>query len=445
VPIQAQFPEKLEALFKPKRNKILWGGRGAGRSWGIARALLLMGTEKPIRVLCARELQNSIAESVHKLLSDQIEALGLGHFYHIQVQGISGVNGTSFSFAGIKNNANKIKSYEGIDYCWVEEGNKVTRASWSVLLPTIRKPGSEIWVSFNPELITDYTYTRFVLDPELREVAPGVKESENSITIKMTYADNPWFAGTALVAEMEGDRVRDYDHYLNIWEGHPVAQLEGAIYAKELRKAQEEGRICTVPWDQETPVSTFWDLGRADYTAIWFAQRVAMQFRVLGFYKASGLNMADTTGGVQHFLRECQKRGYVYDTFYLPFDAKAKRLGSGRTVQEIIQRAGYKVQIVPRHSRTDGINAARIIFPNCYFDERLCADGLTDLRHYRYKVIDGHVSNEPLHDEASDGADAFRYMALSLKAPKGKTTVGQKLKGLLGSSDRASAQSWMGS
>ena len=136
--INADFPQLLECLFQPKRYKVLWGGRGAGRSWGVARALLLLGTQKAIRVLCVRELQNSISESVHKLLSDQIEAMGLSNFYEIQVARIIGKNGTSFAFDGIKNNTNKIKSYEGIDYCWVEEANKVSRASWGTLIPTIR-------------------------------------------------------------------------------------------------------------------------------------------------------------------------------------------------------------------------------------------------------------------------------------------------------------------
>src|ERR1700683_1098564 len=236
MPVSAQFPEPLRCLFEPRRYKILWGGRGAGRSWGIARALLLIGTERPIRVLCARELQNSISDSVHKLLSDQIDALGLASFYEIQKQGIYGSNGTAFSFEGIKNNTTKIKSYEGVDYCWVEEAVKVSRASWGILIPTIRKVGSEIWLSFNPELDTDYTYKRFVLEGD----------PTNSFVVKMTWRDNPWFEQTALFDEMKRDRERDYDYYLNVWEGHCVQMLEGAVYAKELRRATEDRRICTV-------------------------------------------------------------------------------------------------------------------------------------------------------------------------------------------------------
>lgn len=396
--IDAEFPAPLQCLFEPKRYKILWGGRGAGRSWGVSRALLIKGTDKPLRVLCARELQNSISESVHKVLSDQITALGLDSFYEVQAQRILGRNGTSFAFEGIKNNINKIKSYEGIDVCWVEEANKVSRNSWGVLIPTIRKEESEIWMTFNPELETDYTYVRFVKDAD--------PASMN--VVKMTWRDNPFFP-EVLREEMLRDKEYDYDHYLNIWEGHCIAVLEGAVYAKEIRKATEEGRICSVPYDHESPVDLFWDLGRADATAIWFAQRVAMQYRILDYLSGTG------EGDVSEYLKLVQEKGYVIGTMWLPHDARAKRLGTKRTIQEQIQQAGYRTRIVPNISRTDGINAARLIFPNCWFDETRCFDGLQSLRHYHYKVWDGQYSNEPVHDWASDGADAFRYLALGLR------------------------------
>lgn len=396
---------------------MLWGGRGAGRSWGVARALLIIGTMKPIRVLCARELQNSISESVHRVLADQITNLGLDKFYEVQVNRILGVNGTSFSFEGVKNNVNKIKSYEGIDYCWVEEANKVTRNSWGILIPTIRKEESEIWITFNPELETDYTYDRFV-----KQADPA-----SMIVTKMTWKDNPWFP-QVLMEEMERDKVRDYDHYLNIWEGFCRQTLEGAVYAKELRKAREEGRITKVPWDKGWPVDTFWDLGRADATAIWFVQRVAQQWRVLSYYSAS---FEDLT----HFISECKKKPYIYDTMWLPHDAKAKKLGTKQTIEEQIRDYGYTVRIVPNISRTDGINAARMVFNQCWFDEDECYDGIQALSHYRYKVVEekkgddstAQFSNDPIHDWASDGADAFRYFAVASTRRKEKSNVGQKL------------------
>src|SRR3954468_15893834 len=149
--ITAQFVDKFEPLFQPWRYKVFWGGRAAGRSWGFARALLIIGAGEKKRVLCARELQNSITESVHRVLSDQIELLGLGDRegnpgYVIQRDRIfHRASGTEFFFEGIKNNTTKIKSYEAVDICWVEEANKVSQTSWDILIPTIRRTGSEIW------------------------------------------------------------------------------------------------------------------------------------------------------------------------------------------------------------------------------------------------------------------------------------------------------------
>jgi phage terminase large subunit len=405
--VQAQFPEKMRCLFEPKRTKVFWGGRGAGRSWGIARALLLIGTERAIRVLCCRELQKSIEDSVHKLLADQIEALGLGAFYTVQKAKIIGVNGTSFSFEGIKNNTNGIKSYEAIDYAWVEEANKVSKASWNILLPTIRKAGSEIWISFNPELETDYTYDRFVKNPDV----------DNSIVVHMNFRDNPWFPKELEIERLDLQR-RDADAYINVWEGRTIQQVEGAVYARELRAALAEGRICKVPYDKDFPVNIHMDLGRADNTSLWFSQRVAMQWRMLRFYEASGHD-------ISHFIKYMQRCEYVIGRVVIPHDGAAKRLGSKKTIEEQIRAAGFKVSVQPAQRITDGINAARMVFNQCWFDEENTTDGLSSLRHYRYKVIDGQLSKEPLHDWASDGSDAFRYFALDTKGPKDSSFAGK--------------------
>lgn len=440
----AEFPDHLQVLFQPRRYKVLWGGRGAGRSWGVARALLLLGTQRAIRVLCCRELQKSISESVHKVLADQIEALGLSSFYEIQVSKIIGKNGTTFSFEGIKNNTNAIKSYEGIDYCWVEEGNKVSKASWGILIPTIRKETplnwrelgmekpefqAEIWVTFNPELDTDYTYTRFVKDKNLKPVQhtgsnglPWISmESSTCISVKMTFQDNPWFP-EVLRAEMEEEKDRDYDNYLNIWQGHTVQQLEGAVYKKELQKARESGRIGDVPWERELPVDCFWDLGRANYTAIWFGQYVAMQFRVLGFFEGQGED-------ITYYLKELQQRSYVYGTMFLPHDAKHKKLVYKHSIEKIVRDKYPSTKLVPKAGLTDGINAARLFFPKCHFDEIECADGIAHLQRYRYKVKDGQWSDEPDHDNVGDcdAADAFRYMAQAAMMPRAKSGLLQKI------------------
>lgn len=412
---KAKFPEPLEILFQPKRHKVMYGGRGAGRSWGCARALLIIGANRPIRVLCAREFQNSIADSVHALLGDQVSKLGLEHIYDVQVSKIVSRPGavpggtTSFAFEGIRNNATRIKSYEGIDYCWVEEANKVSRNSWEVLLPTVRKEDSEIWITFNPELDTDYTYQRFVTKP-----------SADSYVCKMTWRDNPWMP-EVLVKEKDDLKGRDYEAYLNVWEGFTRQVLEGAVFAKELQRTQIENRITNVPWLRETPVDTFWDLGRRDMTSIWFAQRVAMQYRILEYYEESAED-------IQFYLKLLQNKPYTYGTHYLPHDAKAKQLGTKRTIEQAVRAVYGSVHVVKRVShKANAINAARIIFPNCWFDEQKCVDGLGRLRHYRYKVVDGQLSEEPLHDEASNGADAFMTLAQSLREHKPKNRLGNKL------------------
>ena len=378
-------------------------------------------------MLCVRELQNSISESVHLLLSQQIVALGLESIYKIEVARISCISGpgtgTTFSFEGIKNNTTKIKSYEGIDYCWVEEADKVSRKSWEILLPTIRKEESEVWITFNPGLATDYTYVRFVQQPAGQVISKkdGFVETSDAFVVKMTWRDNPWVTQVTL-NEMEDLKKRDTDAYLNVWEGHCREMLEGAVFAKELRRATAEGRICTVPWDRETPVETFWDLGKRDMTSIWFAQRVAMQWRILEYFEDSGED-------IDYYLRELQRKEYIYGTCFMPHDAKAKRIGMKRTIEQVTRGFGFAVHVVPRiNQKVNAINAARLLFPTCYFDSDGCRDGLQRLRHYCYDIKDGQRSEEPKHDDNSNGADAFMTLAQHIKIPRKNGGIAEKVK-----------------
>jgi len=398
---RAEFPVKLEGLFKKSRYKVAYGGRGGAKSWGIARALLILGAKSPLRILCAREFMTSMRDSVHKLLSDQIESLGLLGFYEITQASIRGKNGTEFSFVGLKNNIANVKSYEGVDICWVEEAQTVSRLSWNVLIPTIRKEGSEIWVSFNPELETDETYQRFVANPPA-----------DSITMKVNWYDNPWFPET-LKLEKDSLKIRDEEAYNQVWEGLCRQTVDGAIFAKEMQQAEKEGRICRVAYDATKPVHAVFDLGWSDSTAIWFLQFVGMETRLIRYIE-------DSQKTISYYLATMQTYGYVYDTIWLPHDAENKTLAAaGRTIDDIVRAAGYKTKIMPRVPVLDSINAARTIFPTCYFDREHTADGLACLRHYRYEVDPdtGQFSRNPLHDHYSHGADAFRYIALMIKEP----------------------------
>jgi len=415
---KAEFPVKLEGLFKKSRYKVLFGGRGGAKSWGIARALLIKGAKDPIRILCAREFQTSIKDSVHKLLCDQIDSLGLLSFYEITQTSIRGRNGTEFSFVGLKNNVANIKSYEGVDICWVEEAQTTSRLSWNVLIPTIRKQGSEIWISFNPELETDETYQRFVANPPA-----------DCITMKVNWYDNPWFPET-LRLEKDALKARDEEAYNQVWEGLCRQTVDGAIFAKEMQQAEKDGRICRVPYDATKPVHAVFDLGWSDSTAIWFLQFVGMETRLIRYIE-------DSQKTISYYLATMQTYGYVYDKIWLPHDAENKTLAAaGRSIDDIVRAAGYKTEIMPRVPILDSINAARTIFPNCYFDREHTADGLACLRHYRYEVDPetGQFSRNPLHDHYSHGADAFRYIALMIKEPPKRKKSAQI----------AMASGWMG-
>lgn len=205
---------------KKARYKIAYGGRGSGKSYFFAELGIEVARRIKTVILCVREFQGSIADSVHKLLAETIDRLGYTDEFDIQKQTIVHKGtGASFIFMGIRNNPTKVKSVQGVGVCWVEEAENVTADSWNILIPSIRgDKNSEIWVSFNPKNILDDTYQRFIVNPP-----------ENAIVLKANYNNNPHFEDSPLPAEMEECKKRDYDLYLHIWEGEPVADSEFAI------------------------------------------------------------------------------------------------------------------------------------------------------------------------------------------------------------------------
>jgi phage terminase large subunit len=191
----------------PSDYKVMHGGRGGLKSWGFASMAVLLGVKRKLRIACAREYQTSISESVHEVIAGQIERLKLGRYFEIGKTVISAYNGTRFFFAGIKTNPGKFKSTEGIDILWIEEGEKVSADSWEKVVPTIRKAGSEIWCGFNPDLETDPTSQRFIVDP-----------IPNSRVIQTSWRDNPWLS-ERVQREREYLQRVDPDAYAHVWEG----------------------------------------------------------------------------------------------------------------------------------------------------------------------------------------------------------------------------------
>lgn len=407
--ISIDLPEKLRFLLEMHRYKVAYGGRGGAKSWAFANALLGLAVAQPLRILCAREYQNSIDESVYQLLCNRIEALGLGSYYHVAKTEIVSGNGSEFIFSGLaEHTADSIKSYEGIDVVWVEEAHTVSKKSWDILIPTIRAENSEIWVSFNPELETDEAWRRFVANKP-----PGAR------VVKMTWRDNPWFP-QVLEDERQYMQRTAPDDYENIWEGNPRQVVAGAIYAREISQMMAEGRIRPIPYDPRLPVHTIWDLGWNDAMAIIMVQKpVPTVLNVVNY-------LEDRHRSYAEYVTELDKLGYRWGTDWLPHDGANKNPQTKMSAQDTLRQLKRRSVKIIGGGRPmpveEGIRAARMMFPRVYMDdgERRVATGYLGakrlaecLKRYRRNVP--QTTGEPgtpVHDEFSHGADAYRGLAL---------------------------------
>lgn len=353
-----------------------------------------MGAERPLRVGCFREIQKDLSESSLQLLKDQVRILGLSDFYNILKNEVNAPNGTSFKFDGLANhNKDSIKSYEGLDIAWIEEANKTSEGSWDVLEPTVRKKGSEVWCSFNPEMDSDYLYKLFVAnDPP-----------PDSMVVKVNWYDNPWRSEV-----LDGTRKRmqetDPEKYLHVYEGHCRPAIEGAIYYKEVSLLRSSGRFGNVPYDPMLKVHIACDLGFNDYMSLILFQRLMSEIRIIRYIE-------DRQRFIPSYSQELNDLKLNYGTMYLPHDGKAKML-TGASAQEQFQKLGWSVQIVPNVDVETGIRKAREMFPRVAIDKTNASELLNRLGRYRRRVnADGQAST-PMHDDESHGADGFRYLSL---------------------------------
>tara|TARA_Y100000310_G_scaffold136383_2_gene135254 strand:- start:3238 stop:4518 length:1281 start_codon:yes stop_codon:yes gene_type:complete len=405
------FPKKLEFLFQPAPYKAAYGGRNGFKSWGFARALLLLGVSRPLRVLCAREVQLSIKASVHQLLQDQIQILGLGDKYDVLDFEIRGKNGTQFIFTGLSTHTvETIKSYESIDICWVEEGQTITARSWEILDPTIRKPGSEIWVSFNPNLESDPTYQMFITHPP-----PG------TAAVKIGYQDAPagWFTEEMEAKRSHAEAIMTRTKYRNIWEGECMPAVEGAIFFDEMDAMEKQQRIRNVPYDPMLKVHLVTDLGYRHACCVALVQVMTSEIRVFWYDEFINAKLSDIAVQVRMM-------NYNMGRVWLPYADGFSKSSKGQDSAEMIfRKAGFNVARKDEVSSLgveQGITATRERFPRFFWDAQNCERLIEVGKRYRRVISKATLTaGAPMQDEFADGGDTIRYIAVNADSMRNDT------------------------
>ena len=403
--LSIEVPRKFLPLLAPKRYKGAYGGRGGAKSHFFAERVLKTCVAKPTRVVCIREVQDSIRDSVRQLLVDKIQKLGLGQLFTALDTEIRGPNGSLIIFKGMQSyNAETIKSLEAYDIAWVEEAQTLSQRSLDMLRPTIRKESSELWFSWNPRYKTD------PVDKFFRSNPPA-----ESVSVMVNWRDNPWFPDV-LAKDMVRDFEVDQDKADSVWNG-AYGSSEGAILSRWVNEAEREGRINdNVRFDvQGSPVEVSSDIGFRDTAAWWYWQRKVGGYALLRYDADSGLDADDWIPRIQKNLEALGKFGKIF----LPHDARAKTFQSKHTSMEKFLAAfgADHVEIVPQSSKLDQISAARKVIKRCEFNRGECESGIDGLLAWEFEYNDDSsaFSKFPVHNWASHPGDAFAYGAQTME------------------------------
>lgn len=406
-------------LLEPARYKGAHGGRGSGKSHFFAEMLVDDHYRLPgLRSVCIREVQKSLKDSAKRLIEDKIEALDLGHAFDVQSDQIKSRGDGVILFQGMQDHtAETIKSLEGFNRAWVEEAQTLSERSLTLLRPTIRAEGSEIWASWNPRRKTD------AIDNFLRN-----KKPQGAIIVQANWRDNPWFPDV-----LKEERKLDLQHYPercdHIWEGGYATAFEGAYFAGVLSAARTEGRIGRVAADPLLPLRAFIDIGgagaQADAFVIWIVQWVGQEIRVLDYYEVVGQPLAEHVA----WLR---KRGYQNAVIHLPHDGVNANNVTGKQYKDHFKEAGFDVPApTPNQGRGAAslrIEAVRRIFPKCWFNETTTEAGRDALGYYHERKDEQrNVGLGPEHDWSSHAADGFGLMAILYEEPSRSAGFGRSI------------------
>lgn len=406
----------FEPLLTPARYKGAWGGRGSGKSHFMAGMLIEDALKEPsesgegLRAVCIRETLKDLKESAKLLIEDKLLEMRLGEVagFKIWKHQIETPKDGLIIFKGMQDySAESVKSLENFKRAWIEEAQTLSDRSLTLLRPTIRAPGSQIWASWNPRRARD------AIDQFLR----GKQPPSDAVVVRANWRDNPWFP-----PELEKERLHDLanfpDRYDHVWEGDYQKAFEGAYFAKQLTQAKGEKRIGRVGSDPLLPKKCFFDLGgsgaRADAMAIWVVQFVGREIRVLDYIESISQPLG-------YYVAELRKRGLEQALCVLPHDGNTNHGPVDATYRQLLQQAGFECEVIPNQGPGAAmmrIEAARRVFPRCWFNEETTGDGRLALGYYHERRDEHRDSGlGPDHDWSSHGADAFGLMAIYYEEP----------------------------
>jgi phage terminase large subunit len=411
IPTAAAF----EPLLPPARYKGAWGGRGSGKSHFFAELLVEECKLKPgTRAVCIREVQKTLAQSSKHLIEKKIQDLGLGADFEVTKDNIRTPGGGLIMFTGMQDHtAESIKSLEGCRVAWVEEAQTLSKRSLSLLRPTIREDGSEIWFSWNPTRKAD------AVEELLRNDPPG-----NAVVVKANWRDNPWWTST-LEEERKLELAKYPERYPHTYEGEFARAFEGAYFARQLAEAKNDKRITAVRADPLLPLRAFFDIGgagaQADAMSIWICQFIGQSIYVLDYIEGQGQVLA-------YYVNILRERGYKRAICTLPHDGINTNSITGKRYVDHLREAEFECdEPVPNQGRGAAgqrIEAVRRIFPKCWFNESTTEAGRDALGFYHERRDDQRdVGLGPEHDWSSHAADAFGLMAIKYEEPRAGVIV----------------------
>ncbi len=408
---QIELPPKLHWVFAGEaRYRGAYGGRGSAKTRSFAKMAAVKGFQLSRAgqsgvIVCGREFMNSLDESSLAEVKAAIASEPwLAEGYDVGEKYVATKDGRiAFAFIGLRHNLDSIKSKSQIHLLWVDEAEPVSESAWVKIIPTVREHGSEIWVTWNPERKDSATHKRFRVDPPA-----GAK------IVSMNYRDNNWFPAV-LERERLEDMLKRPEQYGHIWDGEFISVVEGAYYAKSLLDARREKRIGNVSADPLMQMKAFWDIGVRDATAIWVAQFVSREIRVLNYYEAVGQPLSSHLGWLRN-------QGYEQALCVLPHDGAQQDQVTATRFEDHIRSAGFAVKTIPNQGKGAAIKrveAGRRLFPSIWFNQPTVQPGLDALGWYHEKRDDQrNIGLGPDHDWSSHGADAFGLMCVAYEEPK---------------------------